>query len=313
MLTGLSRRGRILEKLSELGVEPKRSLGQNFLISDHVVNKILSMVNVEPFTDLVEVGPGLGSLTDDLLTPEKPITLLEFDSQFVTYWRERAANGLPIKSVVECDALKLDWSTLHLLEGALLVSNLPYQISSGLVIERCLQPAGITRMILMFQKEVAQRLMAKCRSKEYGLLTVIAQNYWDIATVCDASPGDFLPSPNVSSRVLVFRRKPSLKRSMLDKSDTLTLLERDALGAPAALGAEEFLKFAKAGFSHRRKLLSKNLLQEYYRKGRSELLREIETVFAEKGLAKTARAEELEPRLFYELFEALSARISHGQ
>lgn len=286
-----SRKERIFERLRELGAEPKRSLGQNFLISDHVVSKILAAVGLESFTDLVEVGPGLGALTEDLLSLGRPITLLELDAKFAAYWRERAErSSVPIR-VIECDALQEEWSALGLKPGALFVSNLPYQISSSIVIERSIEPAGVARMILMFQKEVAQRLAAKASSKDYGLLTVIAQVFWDIRTVCDASPGDFFPPPNVASRVLMFKRRPE-----------------PFFGAPASgmVSAEGFLKFVKAAFSHRRKLLSRNLIGEYYG-GDKTRLAGLEAILVECGLKPTARAEELDPKTFVRLYERCAA------
>jgi 16S rRNA (adenine1518-N6/adenine1519-N6)-dimethyltransferase len=299
----MTRKERIFARLRELGAEPKRSLGQNFLISDHVVNRILAAAESAPFTDLVEVGPGLGAITEDLLgvaaRSGASLTLLELDTKFAAYWRERGVR------VMECDALQADWTSLGLRENSLFVSNLPYQISSSIVIERSLEPAGITRMILMFQKEVAQRLAAKKSSKDYGLLTVIAQTFWDISTVCDASPGDFYPPPNVASRVLQFRRKPDPFAANAGPDADFGPGQNVAAGTkPTAAG---FLKFAKAGFAHRRKLLSRNLMGEYYG-GRKELLPELEKAFAEQGLLATARAEELDPKTFVELYRRLMAR-----
>ncbi|HVK61093.1 MAG TPA: rRNA adenine dimethyltransferase family protein, partial [Bdellovibrionales bacterium] len=228
--------------------------------------------------------PGLGALTEDLLgvaqNKNVPLTLLELDRMFVSYWRERAEKPV----VVEGDALKLDWRELGLAPKTVFVSNLPYQISSSIVIERSLDPAGVGRMILMFQKEVAQRIGARAKTPEYGLLTVIVQTFWETATVCDAGPGDFHPPPNVASRVLVFRQRnvdPSLDRA-------------------------DFLKFAKAGFAQRRKLLAKNLTVGFLN-GKSESGAVLQKIFADLGLSPTARAEELDPPTFVRLYQAVKA------
>lgn len=289
-----SRRERLLARLRELGVDPKRSLGQNFLVSDLVVERILASAKLFPFSEIVEVGPGLGALTEDLVSLSKdtqaPLTLLELDRNFAQIWHERGEkSGLPSR-VVEGDALQLDWSTLGLKENALFVSNLPYQISSSLVIERSLEPAGITRMILMFQKEVAQRIAARAKSPDYGLLTVIAQTFWETSTVCEAGPRDFFPPPNVASRVLSFRWRK----------------DNELLASGAT--AQGFLTFVKAAFSHRRKLLSRNLLGQYFGAfGFKDVeLKDVDELFASKGLIATARAEELEPKTFVALY--LSAR-----
>lgn len=312
-----SRRERIFGRLRELGAEPKRSLGQNFLISDHVVDRILQAVKSESYAELVEVGPGLGALTEDLLSLESPLTLLELDTKFAAYWRGRAAavpmtaaagdSAPPPLRVVECDALKVDWTTLELKPGTLFVSNLPYQISSSLVIERSLEPAGVTRMVLMFQKEVAQRIAAKASTKEYGLLTVIAQAFWETATVVDAGPGSFFPPPNVASRVLSFRRRkdPFGSDGVAEQGGASGAVSGSMGSVPNATG---FLKFVKAAFSHRRKLLSRNLIGEYFG-GKKELLPDLEAVFSSEGLKASARAEELDPRAFIRLYQAVSARF----
>jgi 16S rRNA (adenine1518-N6/adenine1519-N6)-dimethyltransferase len=303
-----SRKDRILARLAELNAGPKRSLGQNFLISDMVIDKILFAVKAEPFTEIIEVGPGLGALTEDLIAvvqeKQTRLTLVELDRGFVSEWGSRfeplnaeaAAAGLPAASsaaaaggqanyrVIEADALQLDWKTLELKPNTLFVSNLPYQISSSIAIERSIEPAGVSRMILMFQKEVAQRISARAKQPAYGLLTVIIQAFWETATVSEAGPKDFHPAPNVASRVLVFRRRP----------------EPDF----GKGNAEGFLKFAKAGFAHRRKLLARNLVSDFFRGAPGA--QNIEAAFEKAGLLPTARAEELEPSKFIELYRLLA-------
>jgi 16S rRNA (adenine1518-N6/adenine1519-N6)-dimethyltransferase len=212
---------------------------------------------------------------------------MELDSSFAAHWREQ---GLDVLEVIEADALALDWRELKLAPQTLLVSNLPYQISSSLVIERSIDPAGVSRMILMFQKEVAQRLVAKARTKEYGLLTVIAQSFWDVRFVLEAGPGDFYPPPNVASRVLMFtRREPE-----------------------DGLDSQGFLRFAKAGFAHRRKLLARNLMDGWF-SGDKTKLSEIEVALQEIGKGPQARAEELDPAQFQRLYSRLSKGIPIGE
>lgn len=285
----LSRKARLLERLNEIAGEggPKRSLGQNFLISDHVIERILFAVRSLPFDEMVEVGPGLGALTEDLLALGKPLAVIELDRRFAEYWRGRSAQGSGPARVIEADALRVDWRELRLPPGTLFVSNLPYQISSSLVIERSLEPAGITRMILMFQKEVAQRISARAATKEYGLLTVIAQTFWETQTVCDAGPQAFFPPPNVASRVLQFRRRTEL--GWLERGEGT---------------AEGFLAFVKAAYSHRRKLLLRNLEGGYFGGDKSSSPK-LQGIFASRGLAPTARAEELDPEAMLGLYLAV--------
>ncbi len=255
-------------RLAQMGIEPKKAFGQNFLINEFVINKILLQVQAYKYTDLVEIGPGLGALTEPMLKLGLRPRLIELDRDLVKYWTERDMQ------VVAADALQMDWQTLELQANALLVSNLPYQISSSLVIERCLGPENLRYMVLMFQKEVAQRLMAQPRSKEYGMLSVMAQLHFKMHKVSDASPGDFFPPPKVSSRVLAFERLPQV-----------------------GLGPR-FLTFVKHAFAFRRKFLLKNL-RSVVDKSRLDSLG---SALAECGLSAQVRAEELSPNQFVELY-----------
>ena len=270
--------------MRELGAEPKRSLGQNFLISETAISRILLAARgtgLPPPPAIVEIGPGLGSLTEGLLALGPPLVLIELDQTFCVYWRGRLAERDGDR-LFEADALRLDWATLALPEGALLVANLPYQISSSLAIERSVAPHGVTRMVLMFQREVGQRLLAKPSTPDYGLLTAVTQAFWDIRLVLEAGPRDFYPPPNVASRVLEFRAK----------SD------------PPPIDRARFLKFVKAAFAHRRKLMARNLAQGFLGGTKSE---QMAVNLAEMGFsATTTRAEELSPEEFVLLFQALT-------
>lgn len=270
---------KIFARLQELGAEPKRSLGQNFLISERAITQIIGAAQRLNPKNMVEIGPGLGSLTESLIELGVPFQVVELDRTFVEYWKSRSVK------VTEADALKLNWRQLNLESGTLLISNLPYQISSSLVIERSLEPAGITQMILMFQKEVAQRLLAKARTEEYGLLTVIAQTFWKMSNLIEVAPREFYPAPNVASRVVTF-----------------DWANREL---PTNGNAQEFLKLVKAAFAHRRKLMLKNLSGSWGGL-QSESWGKI---FESTGLGAQARAEELDPPTFLRLYEqALKAK-----
>ncbi len=260
---------RLQKRMQELGHSAKKSLGQNFLISDLVIGKILRRVENTKPKKIVEVGPGLGALTEGLLETKIPLTLIEMDRVLAEYWRGR---GL---EVIEGDALRIDWSGLV---GAdvTFVSNLPYQISSSIVIERSLEREGVGNMVLMFQKEVAQRIQAPARREDYGMLSVVAQNFWQIDTVSEAGPRDFHPPPKIASRVLGFKAIPS---PIEDRRKFLTLV--------------------KEAFKQRRKLLKSNLKSYLasYKVGENDFL----DWLAKNGLKETARAEELSPAHYKDL------------
>ncbi len=218
---------RLEKRMTEMRVFAKKSLGQNFLVSDFVIDKIIAAVDDESPEKILEVGPGCGALTDILLEKYKDIILIELDRDLAEFWRQQG------QSVIEGDALRIDW---EFATGRVLVSNLPYQISSSLVIDRSLDTKPLLAMILMFQKEVAQRIRAVKQTEHYGMLSVFAQEFWNIETVCDAGSREFKPAPKVSSRVLKFKPRTS------------NILNR-----------QEYLGFVKACFQQRRRVLSTNL------------------------------------------------------
>ena len=268
----MSARDRLNLVQEQLRINAKKSLGQNFLVSDVVIERIIDAVKSFSPEALIEVGPGPGALTYFLRQMNLPLQLIELDRDMAQYWREQE---LP---VIEEDALRIDWSKFHdPTKKTVFVSNLPYQISSSIVIERSIEAEGPDNMVLMFQKEVAQRIRAAAQTDAYGLLTVIAQTFWEVKTVTDAGPRDFDPPPRVASRVLAFTRKevPFKRR-------------------------KSFLNFAKAAFAQRRKLLKKNLKDLCHQKNVAEA--DLIQWILELGFKETARAEELSPDHFVKLY-----------
>lgn len=265
-------RERLNKALEELGILARKSLGQNFLVSDTVIERIINQVKEFQPEVLVEVGPGPGALTDYLLQMNVPLTVIELDRVIAAYWKEKGLN------VLEEDALRLPWEQFYSDKKLVFVSNLPYQISSSIVIDRSIENRGPEHMVLMFQKEVAQRIRAAAQSDHYGLLSVIAQTFWKMHMVTEAGPRDFDPAPKVASRVLAFTRLAS------------DIKNREA-----------FLKFVKAAFAQRRKLLKKNLAGLLSQKKVTE--ESLIQWLAELGFKETARAEELSPAQFVTLYK----------
>lgn len=218
---------RLENRMNELDLLARKSLGQNFLVSDAVITKIIAAVAEFKFEKIVEIGPGCGALTDLLLEKYKNLKLIELDRTLFEFWKSQGCD------VVNIDALQMDWSGFT---DYILVSNLPYQISSSLVIDRSLDKKPLLGMVLMFQKEVAQRIRAIHQTEHYGMLTIMAQEFWTIQTVCDAGPRDFKPAPKVASRVLSFKPKPT-----------------------NILNPEDYLAFVKVAFKQRRRILKTNL------------------------------------------------------
>jgi 16S rRNA (adenine1518-N6/adenine1519-N6)-dimethyltransferase len=264
---------RLKVTLAELGIDPKKSLGQNFLISDTVIAKIIKAAENTKPGFMIEIGPGPGALTYHLQNITKNYQLIELDREISQYWRNKGMK------LIEADALQLDWKPFFQEARPLtLVSNLPYQISSSLVIDRCLDADPLDHMVLMFQKEVAQRIRARQQDELYGMLSVVAQSFWKIETVTEAGPGDFFPAPKVASRVLSFEKKPS---PVADK--------------------QKYFHFVKAAFLHPRKLMASNLGERMpITKDRAmEILKSMK-------LPEKARAGELSVQQFVDFYHQLS-------
>ncbi len=264
---------RILKQLESFGISPKRSLGQNFLVSEGVIGKIIQSAQHFGADQIVEIGPGLGALTTHLKSFDIPFSVIELDKTFAEHWRTQ---GL---SVLEIDALQANWQTLFVGKKSLLVSNLPYQISSRIVIDLSTLPVNLGGMILMFQKEVAERINAKPSTEDYGMLSVIAQSFWNITLVTNAGMQDFYPAPQVGSRVLKFVYKPNSKEQLLDSNGL-------------------FLKLVKAAFSQRRKFLIKNL------KGHFSHV-DFDALFEKLKIDPKIRAEAISPQMYLELYKAM--------
>lgn len=273
-------RERLQQVQEALGIHAKKSLGQNFLVSDVVIGRIIQRAQDFNPEILIEVGPGPGALTYFLKQFNASFAVIELDRVLAQYWRDQGLN------VTEADALQLDWSLFYQGSGKkVLVSNLPYQISSSIVIDRSMDINGLDGMVLMFQKEVAQRIAAKPKTENYGLLTVIAQTFWRTETVTEAGPRDFSPPPRVASRVLAFTRKE-----------------------PPVQNPKAYLGFVKAAFAQRRKLLKKNLSVLYSQRQVEET--QVISWLLEMGFTETARAEELSPEQFVALYKKFGFEAS---
>lgn len=268
----MTARERLKEMQEKLGVTAKKSLGQNFLVSDHAIQKIVrAAAHFQPKT-ILEIGPGLGALTLELKDICEKISLIELDSTFSEYWRRE---GLEVNEV---DALQWDWDLRRFERRIVLVSNLPYQIAASLVVDRSMDAEPLDGMVLMFQKEVAQRIRAKHETPEYGFLSVIAQTFWDIEMLLEAGPRDFSPPPKIASRVLTFNpRQVELK------------------------DRHHYLKFLKACFLHPRKLMASNLVE-----GLGGLKSDYEKALAEMKLPFQVRAQQVRLAQFMELFNRVN-------
>jgi 16S rRNA (adenine1518-N6/adenine1519-N6)-dimethyltransferase len=220
---------------------PRKRFGQNFLRSPHVIAGILAAAELAPGEPVVEIGPGLGALTDPLLAAGARLTAFEVDRDLAAALAGRGAPGL---SVHLGDVLQADWPALLPTPPYKLVANLPYNISSQVLFKVLAHRELFGRLVLMFQKEVGDRLLAVPATRDYGLLSVLVQNWYVVTRVVRVPPGCFFPPPKVESVVLRF--EPRLQ--------------------PLAPVADEaaFRRLVKAVFAQRRKTLRNGLIGAGY-------------------------------------------------
>lgn len=194
-------------------IRPRKALGQNFLHDEGIARRIVELSGVVPGDAVVEIGPGLGSLTVPLLRQVGRVWAVERDEQLLTPLRTATAVVGEL-TLVHGDALGVDYRALaQELGGPLrIVANLPYAITTPLLIHLLEQREALRDMTLMVQKEVAVRLAAAPGGKEYGSLSVHCQFWCRIHQVLDVPPGAFIPQPRVDSQVirLEVRERPAV-------------------------------------------------------------------------------------------------------
>jgi 16S rRNA (adenine1518-N6/adenine1519-N6)-dimethyltransferase len=192
---------RTRDTLGRLGVRPRRSLGQNFLVASPVVERIVAAARATGRV-VVEIGPGLGALSDALAAIAGELFLVEIDARMAERLQERFATVANVH-VVAADALAVDYSKLLAGRGrAVAVGNLPYSVGSQILLRLIEAGASFERLLLMLQREVAERLIAKPGTKAYGVLTLWTALRGEAEIVLRVSRGSFVPRPKVESAVV---------------------------------------------------------------------------------------------------------------
>jgi len=201
-------RTRIRELLGDSGLAPRRDLGQNFVADPNTVRRIAALAKVGPGDHVVEIGAGLGSLTLALAETGANVTAVEVDRGIVPVLRS-VVEELPNVTVVEADAMSVDWpSILGSRSGWTLVANLPYNVATPLVCDLLDEVPAVESMLVMVQKEVAERFAAGPGSKQYGAVSVKIA-YWGTAKLVATVPASvFVPRPNVESALVRIDRHP---------------------------------------------------------------------------------------------------------
>lgn len=273
----------LMQELRNQGVSPKKSLGQHFLIDKKIAQKIVQLANLEPEDCVVEIGPGMGVLTFLMLPLVKRIIAVEVDQEMAGYLRERGA-GMPSLTVICRDALHCDFQGLAQEAGKKLkvVANLPYNISTPVIFRLLESQETLAHLTLMLQREVAQRINAAPRSKDYGPLSIFTQLYTAPKILMRVPPQAFYPPPKVESALVGFA---VLDHPRVEIEDT-----------------DFFHAVVRASFAQRRKTILNSLKSAPLPLGSKE---EIEETLEGIGIDPRRRAETLDLTEFKKLAEAL--------
>ena len=189
-------------------LKPKKSLGQNFLHDKNIINKIIDASKICSNDEVLEIGPGTGNLTNFIISQKpKKIYVIEKDENLANDLEKKFLNQI---KVIKKDILKIP-SEFYLGKKFLIFGNLPYNISTKILSNWCLNnKLNVSKMILMFQKEVADRILANVNSKEYSRITILSKWKYDIKKVTDVKPNSFFPKPKIDSTVLEFTPKKKI-------------------------------------------------------------------------------------------------------
>lgn len=232
-------------------IKMSKKLGQNFLIKRGIVDEIVHAAELTPGEPVLEVGPGIGTLTQGLAQSGADVTAIELDRRLLEVLDTTLASYDNVR-IVHGDVLKLDVPTIMNHKPFKVVANLPYYITTPIIMSLLESKLPIERLVVMVQKEVALRMVAKPGTKDYGALSVAVQYYTEPDIVLDVPPKSFLPAPAVTSSVIrcVLRDKPPV--DVIDE--------------------KLFFRVVKAGFAQRRKTFANTMRTTGLSKDRIEEL-----------------------------------------
>lgn len=274
--------------INEYNIKANKKFGQNFLIDDSILEKIVEVADIQENDLILEIGPGLGNLTEYILKKSNYAILIEIDSKMEIILKNRFSNFHNYKLINE-DILKINIDDfIEKIEKELnkkfqkvkVVANLPYYITTPILFKLLQESKRINEIIVMIQKEVAERMVAKNKSKEYGILTLMV-DYLSDANICFLVPNDsFIPKPEVTSAVikLVKNKKYNVKEEKL------------------------FFEFIHSAFAQRRKKIVNSLESKHFRNMTKE---ELNQLLEKLGYSLNTRAEELTIQDYIKIVNAI--------
>lgn len=283
------------ELVRKYNIRLTKSLGQNFLIDENIPRRIVEAAGVDSTDLVIEIGPGIGSMTRELAVKSGKVIAVEIDRHLMEALAENMKDFTNVKIINE-DVMKLDMEKTISGEkeydsfspgrsAVKVVANLPYYITTPIIMKLLEENPGIDAMVFMVQKEVAERIVAKPGGKDYGALSVAVQYYSEPEILFNVPPHCFMPQPDVDSTVI---------RMAVRKSPPVTIKSKDI-----------FFKTVKASFGQRRKTLVNALSNSgYFIEGKEEIKR----ILKNMGIDEKRRGETLTIMQFAELSNAFSLK-----
>lgn len=273
--------------LEQHGFSFKKSLGQNFLIDVNIINKIIDASGIDEHTGVIEVGPGMGSLTEQLAKNAKKVLAFEIDQRLIPVLKETLSPYDNV-SVINEDILKADVAEAihtHLrdCDKIMVVANLPYYITTPILLSLLEADLNIDGYVVMMQKEVGERLNAAVGTKAYGSLSIVAQYYTETSRVLTVPKTVFMPPPNVDSIVV----------KLMKRSTPIVQVENTT----------QFFKMTKGAFSQRRKTIFNNY-QNLFVEGKS-VKSDIMAWLEAAGIDPKRRGETLSIQEYARLYDEL--------
>lgn len=267
----------VKNNIEENEFQIKKKFGQNFIIDNNIINNIIEKSEIDNETLVIEVGPGMGALTSKLVLKAKNVIAYEIDKTLIPILEKLKTDNLELifedflKRNVKKDLKKYNYKKLYL------VANLPYYITTPILIKLIEEKIDVDKIVVMVQKEVGDRFKAKEGSKDYSSLSILFNYNFDITKLMDISRNVFIPKPNVDSIVLLMKKKE----------------EKEAIN-----NIDIFYKLIRDAFQFKRKNLRNNL--------KNYDLDVIEEVLKKYGFDLNSRAEQINYKIFIEISNKLS-------
>lgn len=278
---------RTKEILKKHGFTFKKSLGQNFLVDANVIHKVLDRAAIDEDTAVIEVGPGIGSLTEQIAKRAGKVVAYEIDQRLVPVLNDTLSPYDNV-TIINEDILKADVGTmieedLRTFKEVVVVANLPYYITTPILMNFLMKKLPIDRYYVMMQKEVGERISAEPGTKAYGSLSIAIDYYTDAKTVQNVPKAVFMPAPNVDSIIVEMKTRKEPKVAVDDE--------------------EKFFKLTRGAFVQRRKTILNNYLS-LFEDGKAYKL-EINELLNDAGIEPRRRGESLSIEEFAEIYRKL--------